>query len=69
LELFFEDPDREDARVLFEREDARVLFARDDLLVVFDLELELEFDDFDFDDARAFEPLLERPLLERLDPD
>jgi hypothetical protein len=57
LELFVEEPDREDARVLFERED---------LFVVFGLARELEFDDRDFDDVRPLEPLVDPPLLERL---
>jgi len=50
LELFFEDPDREDERVLFEREDLPVVFC-------FERELEL---DRDFGDLRRFDPLPER---------
>jgi len=61
LELFFEDPDRDDERVLFERED---------LFVVFCFEREFELDDLDFDDVRRFDRLLEPPLaLRPPDPD
>jgi hypothetical protein len=57
LELFVEEPDREDARVLFERED---------LFVVFGLEREFDFEDLEFDDVRRFDPLVEPLPLERL---
>jgi hypothetical protein len=58
LELFVEEPDREDSRVLFERED---LFA------VFGLEREFDFDDLDFDDVRRLELVDPLPLDRELD--
>ena len=69
MELFFEDPDREDERVLFEREDLPVVFLPvvffERAVVFFERDFELELD---FDDVRRFDPLPER-LRVLLPPD